>query len=653
MEVLSKKDLKFQAVIRNGITFLLKAQLKNGNFISLSSKSQKDFSNAKKLNSIFPTILVLSCLSEIDGATVKKIKERIAGFLLSQKSEFWSFNYWDRSSKEAKKMPYPDDLDDTFCALSALFLYDSSLINGKAMAKIVAVLTAVEKKEGGPYKTWLVPKEANKVWEDVDLVVNSNIAYFLSSQEIDLPNIVKFIEKAINAQKYESQYYPSIYPIVYFISRFYRGKKQKKIIEFLLPKQEKNGKWENPLNIALVVSALLNLGVESKKMEHAVGYLIKSQKNGCWPAYAFCLDPAIKGEKYYAGSSELTTAFCLEAINKYANKRRDAVLLRLMKQDVTIRDEAMPHLYNKIIIKIEKDFSLLGDEFKSEALKFIEKIIKIDKDKQIVLLPYFFKKSLGKNGEKISDKLLVDLGLANLYGWIAYTIYDDFLDDEGQPELLSVANFSLRQLTDIFNNLKVQGIKKEFFEIMNVIDSANVWEIANCRIKKETFKMPNYKNYSKLYEKSLGHALGPIAILLSLGHDPNSQEASLIKSFFKHYLIARQMNDDAHDWEEDLKKGHINSAGDLILKKAKQKKIKFNMEMDCAPFQEIFWYDVSVDICDKILNNVKLAKENLQKISIIEKPEFLEKLLAPVENSAKKALKERKKTIDFLGSYKA
>jgi len=97
---------------------------------------------------------VLSCLSALEETPkVKTIKQKAAKFLLSQKSKHWSFNYWVRNSQEAKKLPYPDDLDDTFCALSALFQYDPNLINGSAMAKIITLLTAMEKKEGGPYRT--------------------------------------------------------------------------------------------------------------------------------------------------------------------------------------------------------------------------------------------------------------------------------------------------------------------------------------------------------------------------------------------------------------------------------------------------------------------------------------------------------------------
>ncbi len=202
-------------IIDKGIGFLAKSQQKNGSFLSLSTPSKRSFKNAKKYHPTFPSSLILSCLCSLEEtAGIKQIKDKLTIFLLSQKNKHWSFNYWVRNSQEAQKLPYPDDLDDTFCALSALFQHNPKLIDGSAMAKIVTLLTAVEEKEGGPYRTWLVSQDADKIWKDIDLAVNSNIAYFLLLQDISLPNIDILIESAIETKNYTSPYYPSIYPII-------------------------------------------------------------------------------------------------------------------------------------------------------------------------------------------------------------------------------------------------------------------------------------------------------------------------------------------------------------------------------------------------------------------------------------------------------
>ena len=66
--------------------------------------------------------------------------------MLSQKSEYWSWNYWKRDSEDAINFPYPDDLDDTFCALATLAHYDKRMITGDIFAHIVKLCSFVDKK---------------------------------------------------------------------------------------------------------------------------------------------------------------------------------------------------------------------------------------------------------------------------------------------------------------------------------------------------------------------------------------------------------------------------------------------------------------------------------------------------------------------------
>ena len=180
-------------IINNAIKFLSKEQTKNGSFPSFTTSNPKDFKNAYKCESIFASTLILDSLKDLqETQRLKKIKNNLIIFLLSQKSEDWSFNYIVKNSNDYKKTPYPDDLDDTSCALAALYRYDKKLISGEVIAKFVLILTALEKQEGGPYKTWLVGPNTPKIWHDIDLAVNSNIAFFLSTQQVSLKNINKF-----------------------------------------------------------------------------------------------------------------------------------------------------------------------------------------------------------------------------------------------------------------------------------------------------------------------------------------------------------------------------------------------------------------------------------------------------------------------------
>ncbi len=660
--------------IDKGLRFLDKSQEKDGSFMCLVSTKFDNYRNAKTVPAIVPPNIVLSSLIHIKGNGVAdKIKKRTAEFLLGERSAYWSFNYWFRKSDWFKKEPYPDDLDDTFCALAALYEYNPALFDGKVMAKIVTMLTSAEKKEGGPYDMWLVPPEGRKTWDDTDLVVNSNIAFFLSLQDITLPNLNAFIEKSIDKKDYEFPY-NRIYPGLYFISRFYnpapheatkdegRVRRIKNMVDLLLSKREPDGKWENPLRTALAVSALMNLsGAKYRpQIEKGIRYLLKTQsKSGSWEPASFYFQMRTEKKTLYAGDPSITTALCLEAINKFA--LLDSYEGKTLEGKKPLHNSSGAlKIHREIAKEVRNRFAMCDKDLKREAFKIIAKTLRGDKDKQIVLLPYFFRSSLGKFGKNISDSLIIKLGVANLFGWIAYTIYDNFLDNEGEPNLLSVANLSLRESSSGFSSiLPKESLFAEFsVRIFDAIDSANTWEIANSRFdinKPTTIKnLPDYGDYSQLAMKSFGHSLGPLAILFSLGYKENSSEVKNVTQFFKHYIIARQLNDDAHDWEDDLKNGHINAVAVQLLEDERSVNPQFKLQRadKSGSLQKTFWGKTIVGVCKDIMKYTKLARQDLKKVSVIKDTAMFEKLLASIELSAQKALKERAETIKFLKTYK-
>lgn len=644
--------------ITEGIDFLTTQQREDGSFISLSSPDPRNFHTAHASRANFPTILILQCLCEMNSTPqLETLKKHCATFLLTQKSNYWTFNYWTRNSQEAQTMPYPDDLDDTFCALAALYRYNQTLIDGSVLATVIQLLTTLESQEGGPYYTWLVSEKAEINWRDIDLVVNSNIAYFLSLQKVSLPKITDLIETAIDQNNLRSLYYPSLYPIIYFISRFYRRQRKKKLINILLS-QKSNGIWENPLSTALSVSALLNFGVAPSRLEKSIRYLLEKQKNGHWNPYPLYPDPLMHGKLFYAGSAALTTAFCLEALEKFAKTKTETVTV-VQSQ----KDKEEQELYRQIIATVEKRFETLEPGNKQTALSELHAVLKGNNAKQIPLLPYYFVSSLGKLQNKIPKELIIQTGVANVFGWLAYTIYDDFFDGEADPKTLAIANIALRELTLIFNNRlnSISEFQSLFQEVMDRLEEANMWENSHCTIKITNntidftnLRVPDYKHYEQLAQKSFGHLLGPLAILFYLGFKKESPESIAIISFFKHYLIARQMNDDAHDWEKDLIKGYVNPVGAKLLQTHRlyASKEQIKMQILLPELKEMLWHRLIREICQIIEDNIQSARVNLHTTSLIDDYLPFEMLLSPLEQAAKKTLKERGEMIKFLKKYR-
>jgi hypothetical protein len=645
--------------IKSGIEYLSRTQKEDGSFSNFISTSKR-FENPKENQSIFPACLILASLDSLPQSKVLgKVKSKSAKFLLSQKSDFWSWNYWKRNSPESKDAPYPDDLDDTCCAMTGLIKHNPKAIPVKGIASVVNLLAFCESKEGGPYYSWLTPPDADKGWKDIDLAVNSNIAFFLSLQEVTLRSLVALTEKAIDSRGYASPYYHSPYSVIYFISRWYKGKKKDKIIAYLLKKKLNNSSWGNPLETALAVSVLINLGYERENLEKSIGYILKNQTTGEWRAYPLIVESVKKKQKHYSGSAELTTAFCIEALGKFSAKNE---LVKNTRKAKTDGDQKRMH--KKILAITDQRFSNLNSELTEKFLAIRKRILKGSKTSQVTLLPYYVQKSLGNN-KSADENVLAELGTASLYGWMAYTIYDDFFDGEGDPEVLSLANICLRELTSIYcdNFAKDEKFLQFFRNTMDRIDSANAWEISNCRAQLAGSdlaipdRLPEFGKLERLADRSIGHALGPVAVLyLQIGNIESSEIKNLM-AFFENYIIARQLNDDAHDWEEDLKKGQLSPTVVVVLKKYSRRRgnkstKELNLKKEIKELQRIFWYEVIQEMCDKTLFHIKKARKHLRDITVMENKTAFEGMLASVENSAKEALAEQKEMLEFLEEYR-
>jgi hypothetical protein len=634
-----------EAVTKKGIGFLAKEQLTDGSFMCLVSTTLDDYRKAEAVPAIVPVNIALSSLVHLEeNAMIKKIKDRAADFLEGEKNAYWSFNYWFRKSDWYTKEPYPDDLDDTFCALAALYEYRPEIFNGEAMAKIVTMLTSAEKGEGGPYDMWLVPPSGRDVWDDTDLVVNSNIAFFLALQDISLPNLNAFIEKSIDEEDYDFPY-NKMYPGIYFISRFYKGAKTAQMVDTLLATQESDGKWENPLRTALAISALINFsgGTNEKALLKGITYLRKTQaKDGSWKPFSFYFQMKLPKKTLYAGASTITTALCIEAIHKFTSctTSNKATVPKPKKEKSGNEDE----VYQQVVKMVKRRFAECDDDLKRVAKSIIAKTLRGDDDKQIALLPYFFRQSFEAGGKSVTDDFVVSLGAANVFGWMAYTIYDDFLDEEGSPRELAVANICLRESVEIFRSVLPHetGFADFSKSIFDCIDNANAWEVEHCRNAE---KIPDYGNYSRLAERSLGHALTPVAILFALGYKKDSAPVKGVMQFFTNYIIARQLNDDAHDWEDDLSRGQINAAGAKVLHLARG---DHNEERR----KKIFWEKVVVTMCKDMTKHVARARQALLRMPMITDATFFERLLRKIEKSSDEALEERDTTMKFIRAYK-
>lgn len=630
----------------------------------LKKHQDKDGSFRNDSGTSFRTSLILLCLHALKANHEPKLKNLIddaCDFLLKEKSPGWTWNYWKRNSVQAKSKPYPDDLDDTSCALAALTLYRKEKVEGKGISAFARILIQQEQKVGGPYETWIIPSGESDAWKDIDPAVNANIAYVLGLHGASLPSLSKMASDALTESRYQSKYYHSPLSVNYFIARSHKGPAAEAGTEYLLEELGRPSACSNPLHLAFILSSLVRISKQSHEKTREVSEAIKTGfaetakllEANSWKAHPFYVEES-KSEIMYSGSIPLTIAFVVEAHALCAEFLEN----ESARAAAATQAAAEAEVLHRIIEGASARF-LNMPVLQEKARACIDAMTRKDPGNQIALMSWHFEKALSSGGKnKNSTPDPEPLGIANVHGWLAYKIYDDILDDEGGADSLPIANVSLREACKLYESIMPDSARDTFFEILDGIDRANAWERAECRKASadgviDISSLPDYGRMKVLADKSMGHALGPMAILASRGHGPESPEGRSLLSFFRHYIIARQINDDAHDWLEDLERGFLNSASSMLLAswKASGNPDQLDIRESRKELQKLFWNKTIDRVCDAMERHSSLAKKHLAEVLSLKDTTYMASLLAPIDASAKKARKDRDAAMRFLRSY--
>jgi len=635
----NKKELD-KATLR-GIAFIEKNQNKDGSFNSFSHTGSK--TDYEIFVTTFYASLILFGMAKNNDRRLIGIREKTSKFLISERNNSGTYNYWARSFVKYQSERCPDDLDDTFCALSALFSSNKKLVDEKLLAKITKILISQESKEGGPYYTWVVPRNADQKWKDVDLAVNANIGLFLSVLGITLPSIENLINKAIENNDFSSTYYPN-YSTMYFVSRSYKGKLKTKLLRILL--EENSKPFRNALECSLLGLSLLYQGERIDSIKNNIEYLIHNQKNdGSFGAPIFIIERTYTKNKRLSGSEAFTTALAIELITKYQSESLEKKIENKKVDYLSLKKEVIKHTRK-----------LISKRFKNDVLTqfndYFNKIIASDSDGQIVLHPFLFLSSFKKDYSSIDKEFFLDLAAANIFGWISYTIFDNITDENKDIDKLSLALICHRELEKLFckNNPGFENISQK---ILDRVDFANFYEYKYARQFDFTKIKPVniYPNAIFVAEKSIAHSLTPLAIIYKLGYKENSFEFKTLLSFYRDYLTARQLNDDSHDWEEDLARGQINYVGEMLLNDfSADYKSAILLPKHLVKLRKKFWNKTILEACKIIKSEIIKAKKELFLLSPLLDQNYLEKKLSELEESADKAVEERGKTKRFINA---
>lgn len=575
-------------------------------------------------------MLIVRAIASITGT--EHITKGATKFILSQRSTRWSWNYWRRNSQKSKQTPYPDDLDDTANAFAALQASSAEELNGQSWAHFGRLLIANETSPGGPYATWIRPPK-DTVWHDIDPVVNATIGHVLHTEGIEMPKLVEYFRTILASGKMQSRYYINDIPTLYFLASWLPEKQQ---LKQLVTDRLKDIPSHNALMLSLLITSGYRVGVSKCLLRKAVEQLINLKRSASWKAEAFYKDPAEDGRQYYAGSSAMTTAFAAEALCAHLQVSR--------KAEPVVASEAMQQFQE--FIKAHP--SVLHDSYNA----VLQRISASDRQQQISKGADIFAAALGV---KLPPKIVTHLNLASLHGWTAYIIYDDFLDDEGKNHELSIANISHRAVVRHFNAaLKDPAFHQLVSETLDTVDVANAWEALYARAvrtkNKLQYTLPNYGDLTQLASRSQGHMLVACAVMMYAAHSSDSAAMKNLQKFFHHFLIAKQLNDDAHDWRTDLEHGHLSAVVTMLLRDLHP--------VECTPFKDMpklekhFWDQTIHDINEHIIDHCDQAEQALSQVPLA-KPEVVVRLLKPLRQAVQDTTRQYSQTQAFINSMRA
>jgi hypothetical protein len=315
-----------------------------------------------------------------------------------------------------------------------------------------------------------------------------------------------------------------------------------------------------------------------------------------------------------------------------------------------------PSEHLAIFASVKKQLNQLQQPEKAAALAFLHKIHQADTSFEIALLPTFFANSL--ISKPSSPLPLYLLGQANIYCWIAYSIYDKLLDDEPAVKFLPVANNTMRKSIQMYQSFfsPAHSFQQTILTTFDSMDHANAWELDNCRFKREgdTIKistLPRYGRFDYLAQRSLGHILGPLTVATLC--DVSSESFRHIEKGLQHYLIARQLSDDIHDWKEDIEAGHASSVVTSILNHLHIPPDSYPVSSLLEEMQTAFWEDSMEATNATIHRQLNLSRRHLLKSGVVKKNGEIFALHQRLKDSATQSTREHANYQTFLFAYSA
>lgn len=309
-----------------------------------------------------------------------------------------------------------------------------------------------------------------------------------------------------------------------------------------------------------------------------------------------------------------------------------------------------------ITAQVRADMSAWPDLLATQGETVFSELLRADKTGEIRLMSQLFASSLVVAPAQRNEQFVL-LGAANVFFWIGGMLFDDFLDEEGKPALLPIATASHRHALELYRQATMRKPRLHAYleELCLQADYANTWEVVHARaqVRRGVIKLvaiPAYGDYWALADRSIGHLFGP---LLLMHQGPRVTKAQLrhAEEGLRHYLIARQLNDDIHDWREDIASGQLSAVVAELLRGADVRPGNHRLTTLVPTIEQYFMDGGLQRVCALLGRHTALARESFAASGLIAATGGLEMLVARQETVMQAALRTHANHQKFLAVF--
>lgn len=290
---------------------------------------------------------------------------------------------------------------------------------------------------------------------------------------------------------------------------------------------------------------------------------------------------------------------------------------------------------------IEKEIAGLHFPRADIAREVHRKIRAADKHGEISTINRTFYASLDavRVTKTISPKQLALLDKASCYTWLAYSLYDDILDNNTVAALPYANEFS-RTACLLYEEA---GIPHSLIaRLFQSVDSANALEYSMRSKVREGYDATaaHLSVYEMLLsEKSIAHCLGQFWI----ASQQRTADTSALMKGFQHYCAARQLSDDIFDWRDDFQRQQPTFTTISLVQLAPQRSIRPSSSASLDILNRVFWEKGLEQLCTHVITYVAASKTHLSPL-VDTQSTYFQCFIQPLADAATESIHSHKQT---------